>query len=123
MSIFGKGTIKIREDALSVAEMAALSSVGYFVGRNNKEHIDDILEWYSVLQLAGDSDFEKMFDEGLHKLVDMISDNPFIQLQLMNVLKLIEIDVDNPLEGFDLGRYQNIVNNFMAGITAASMEV
>lgn len=120
MSIFKKGRLEVKKSPISVLQMSALSTVGYLIGKKHGGYINDILEWYSVFKTASDNDtIYTLYNEGMERLAGLITDDPFLSLQVKNALSLFELDFTIPSPDVDLGKYQVAVDAFITGVYAA----
>ncbi len=119
MSFF-KTKIKIDEEALSIIEMTALTTLGYLVGKNNRDYIDDMESWYALFQGTGELiDVQETYKHGLHRLIEDLTDDKFLQLQIENTMSLLKIDIEGPQIPEELKRYRKIVDSFMSGVKTA----
>ena len=110
------------EATISVIQKSATSTVGYLVAKNNKEYIPDLLEWYSTFNnLEEFVDIQTEYTNGIEKLSELISDDPYLQLQIKNVMSVLEINVEGPAIPEDLGKYKAVVDSFMLGVMAVQI--
>ena len=108
------------EQSTTVLEKTAASTCGYLIAKNNKKYIPAMLTYYSQMQEATTLDgYQTAFKLGMAKLSQMISTDPFLQLQVQNLLSMVQINVDGPQLEIDLSRYKAITDSFMAGVQAA----
>lgn len=112
--------VQISEDATTVLQKSAISTVGYLIAKNNPSHVDDMLAWYNIFQGQTNlADVQAVYKDGINKLSAMISNDPYLQLQVRNAMSLLEISVDGPQTDLGIGKYKEVVDSFMAGVVAA----
>ena len=119
MSFF-KTKIKINEEALDVLEMITLSSIGNLVANKHPDWIDDMESWYALFQ--GEEDLEKfqdMYKHAIHALIEKVTDDELLQLQIKNIMALLKIDFEGPDLPELMTRYRKIVDAFMSGVKSA----
>ena len=106
----------------TVLEKTAASTCGYLIAKNNQKYIPAMLQYYSQMQEATTlNGYQEAFKLGMAKLTQMISSDPFLQLQMQNLLSMVQINVDGPPLEVDLSRYKTIADAFMAGVQAAQV--
>jgi len=124
MGIFKKGKLEIAEPdkILDFFQMSVLSTAGYLIAKNNQDHIEDILKWYDIFKgTEGLFNIQEIFEDGTSRLATMISDDPFLQLQVRNAMTLVKISVEGPTVELDIGKYKEVVDSFMSGVMAGKM--
>ena len=110
------------EATISVIQKSATSTVGYLVAKNNPKYIPDLLEWYGVFNnLEEFGDIQQAYMGGINKLSKLISDDPYLQLQIKNVMMMLEISVEGPTVPEDLDKYKAVVDSFMLGVMAVQI--
>ena len=126
--VFGCAGFEVKidkENAATVLQKSATSTVGYLIAKNNRKYIGEILDWYyqfKNFQKLGD--IQTAFRDGKAKLASLISDDPFLQLQIQNAMSLLELSGDGPQVPSEIERYIDAVDWFMLGVLAAqSMEI
>jgi len=98
--------------------------VGYLIVKNNPQFRDPMVEWYQVFKGANTLiAVQSMFQEGIAKLSQSVSHDPFLTLQIQNAISLLEISVEGPATELDIGRYQGIVDAFMMGVMAVPYKI
>ena len=114
-----------KEAASTVLQQSATSTVGYLIAKNNRTYIPQILDWYYQFKTYKEiGDIQDAFQEGRVKLSRLISDDPFLQLQIQNAMTLLKISGDGPQLPSEIDRYIEAVDWFMLGVMAAqTMEV
>ena len=109
-------------DVITVLQASAVSTTGYLIAKNNVEHINSIMNWYSYYKTNKELvDVQTAFQDGMVKLSELISDDPFLQLQVRNSLNLLEVRYDGPQIETEISRYNAVVDNFMAGVIAGQL--
>lgn len=112
-------SIKPDADGLTVLQKSAVSTVGYLIAKNNPEYIPDLLKWYAVFQdLDEFVDIQIEYQNGMQKLTALISDDPFLQMQIRNCMSMLKITVEGPVIPEDLEKYSVVVDYFMMGVMA-----
>lgn len=115
-------SIKPTNEVISVLQASAISTVGYLISKNNPRYTDSILNWYSFFKSEnGLVEIQAAFQDGMNKLSELISDDPYLQLQVRNAMNLLEIRYDGPQTDLEIGKYQAIVDSFMSGILAGKL--
>ena len=119
--LFACGTVgvQLNENATSVLQNSATSTVGYLIVKNNPQFRDPMVEWYQAFKGVNDlATVQTMFQEGIAKLSQSVSNDPFLTLQIQNAISLLEISVEGPATELDIGKYQDTVDAFMMGVMA-----
>jgi len=116
MSIF-KNKIKVHEEALAVAEILLLTTLGHYVAKNNLDWIDDMESWYGGFQkLAETNDVSEAFRHAMHTLTEKFIDDEFVQLQVETLIGMLEINATGPVLPEEVLKYRKIVDSFMSGV-------
>lgn len=116
MSFF-KDKIKVHEEALDVAQILLLTTLGHYVGKNNADWIDDMESWYAGFQkLIEMPDVNEAFQHAMHTLIEKCIDDEFVQLQVETLVRLLEINLAGPVVPEEILKYKKIVDSFMAGV-------
>lgn len=111
--------VKLADNATTILQDSAISTVGYLIVKNNPKFREPMVEWYQAFKDVQDlTIIQTMFKEGLAKLSQSVSHDPFLTMQIQNAINLLEINVEGPQTELDLGRYQKIVDAFMMGVVA-----
>jgi len=111
--------VQISDNATTVLQNSATSTVGYLIVKNNPQFRDPMVEWYQVFKGANTLiSVQSMFQEGIAKLSQSVSHDPFLTLQIQNAITLLEINVEGPQTELDIGKYQAVVDAFMMGVMA-----
>lgn len=114
--------VKMSDEVITVLQVSATSTVGYLIAKNNPTYVDEMLLWYNSFNTETELiDVQAMFKEGIAKLSILISDDPYLQLQVQNAMTLLEISVNGPQVEEDLGKYKVVVDSFMSGVLAGKM--
>ena len=112
--------LKLSDNATTVLQDSAISTVGYLIVKNNPKFKQPIQDWYVTFQGASTlPTIQTMFKEGLNKLASSVSDDPYLTMQIQNAMQLLEINVDGPQVEADIAKYQGYVQAFMMGVLAA----
>ena len=118
MACAGVG-VKLTDNATTVLQNSATSTVGYLIVKNNPQFRDPMITWYQTFKGVNDlSSVQAMFKEGIAKLSQSVSHDPFLILQIQNAISLLEISVEGPATELDIGKYQETVDAFMMGVMA-----
>jgi len=109
--------INLANNATTVLQNSATSTVGYLIVKNNPKFRDPMVQWYQTFKTVKDlTSIQTMFKEGIAKLSQSVSSDPFLTLQIQNAISLLEINVEGPQTELDIGKYQGIVDAFMMGV-------
>jgi len=110
-------SVGISNNANTVLQNSAISTVGYLIVKNNPQFRNPMAEWYLAFQGVNDlGTVQTMFQDGITKLSQSVSHDPFLTMQIQNALSLLEINVKGPQIELDIGKYQGIVDAFMMGV-------
>jgi len=111
--------VQISDNATTILQNSATSTVGYLIVKNNPQFRDPMVEWYQVFKEADSLiSIQSMFQEGIEKLSQSVSHDPFLTLQIQNAISLLEINIEGPQTELDIGKYQAVVDAFMMGVMA-----
>ena len=111
--------VQISDNATTVLQNSAISTTGYLIVKNNPQFRDPMVEWYQVFKGADSLvSVQSMFQEGIAKLSQSVSHDPFLTLQIQNAITLLEINVEGPQTELDIDKYQGVVDAFMMGVMA-----
>ena len=104
----------------SVADIAT-PTVGYLIAKNNPEHIQTIVDYGDKLLGEADPvDFKAKLDEGRKLLLNMLTKDKFLTLQINKLLPKIEIESAAVPTPKWMARVKPIVRDFIDGVQAAS---
>ena len=118
LSCAGVG-VQLSDNATTILQNSATSTVGYLIVKNNPQFRDPMTEWYMAFKGVQDlATVQSMFQEGIAKLSQSVSHDPFLTLQIQNAISLLEINVEGPATELDIGKYQKVVESFMLGVLA-----
>jgi len=95
------------------------STVGYLIAKNKPELAGDMIKWYDEFINISDNDFKVGYQDGISKLIAMVTDDPFLSFQLQNAMNLIGISISGPMIPGEIEQYRYIVDAFMIGVSAA----
>jgi len=116
--------INLANNATTVLQNSATSTVGYLIVKNNPKFRDPMVQWYQTFKTVKDlTSIQTMFKEGIAKLSQSVSSDPFLTLQIQNAISLLEINIEGPQTELDIGKYQGIVDAFMMGVLATSYNI
>ena len=111
--------VKLSDQAGTVLQDSATMTVGYLIVKNNPKFRDPMVQWYQAFKGVNDlANVQAMFKEGLAKLSQSVSHDPFLTMQIQNAMNLLEINFEGPQTELDIGKYKNIVDSFMLGVVA-----
>jgi len=123
LSCAGVG-VQLSDNATTILQNSATSTVGYLIVKNNPQFRDPITQWYLLFREADDlMTVQTMFKDGVEKLAKSVSDDPFLSMQIASAMTLLEINFDGPQIELDIGRYQGVVDAFMMGVMAVPYNV
>ena len=118
LSCAGVG-VQLSDNATTILQNSATSTVGYLIVKKNPQFRDPMTEWYMAFKGVQDlATVQSMFQEGIAKLSQSVSHDPFLTLQIQNAISLLEINVEGPATELDIGKYQKVVESFMLGVLA-----
>ena len=116
MSIF-KNKIEVHEEALDVAEILLLTTLGHYAAKKKPEWIDDMESWYGGFQkLSETNDVNEAFRHAMHVLTGKFIDDEFVQLQVETLIGMLKINATGPVLPEEVLKYRKIVDSFMAGV-------
>ena len=116
--------VQLNDNATTVLQNSATSTVGYLIVKNNPQFRDPITQWYLLFREADDLlTVQTMFKDGVEKLAKSVSGDPFLSMQIASAMTLLEINFDGPQIELDIGKYQGIVDAFMMGVMAVPYNV
>ena len=116
--------VQLSDNATTVLQNSATSTVGYLIVKNNPQFRDPITQWYMLFKEADDlMTVQTMFRDGINKLAKSVSNDPFLSMQIANAMTLLEINFDGPQIELDIGRYQGVVDAFMMGVMAVPYNI
>ena len=121
MMFIGCATVSIKpnDEVLTVLQKSAVSTVGYLIAKNKPDRLYDILAWYSLFQNASEFvDIQAEYQNGIQKLSELISDDPFLQMQIKNAMDMLKISFEGPQLPDELTKYSQVVDYFMIGVSA-----
>ena len=123
LSCAGVG-VQLSDNATTILQNSATSTVGYLIVKNNPQFRDPMTEWYMAFKGVQDlATVQSMFQEGIAKLSQSVSHDPFLTLQIQNAITLLEINVEGPQTELDIGKYQAVVDAFMMGVMAVPYNI
>jgi hypothetical protein len=124
----GCAGISIKKDTTTeVATDIAASTIGYYVGKNNPERIDHWNGWIDMLLEFGQGDTVLSFEELLGHGFDLVVGEPFLEMQLKKLIRLLEFPELQPpdlpfLTGDYVAMVKIVLTGFREGLMAAKAE-
>ena len=80
LSCAGVG-VQLSDNATTILQNSATSTVGYLIVKNNPQFRDPMTEWYMAFKGVQDlATVQSMFQEGIAKLSQSVSHDPFLTL-------------------------------------------
>ena len=114
-------SIKPDDKILTTLQMSSISTTGYLIAKNNPDYIPGFMDWYSdFLALEELASIQDKYKAGISELSKLMTDDPFLQMQIKNAMNMLEIAVEGPTCLDELDRYREIVDYFMLGVASAS---
>lgn len=111
--------LKISDQADQVIKDGVISTVSYLIIKNNPKFRDPLIKWYEEFLALKDFDnLKSKFKDGIEKLSQSVSHDPYLTMQIQRAMGLIEISPEGPATELDLGKYQHVVDVFMEGVIA-----
>lgn len=110
-------SISPQADVLTALQKSAISTVGYLVAENNPDYIPEFKAWYENWQ--GLTDFNEQqikYQAGAQKLADIISGDPFLQMQIKNAMSMLDISFEGPQVPGEMETYLHVIDYFMVGV-------
>ena len=107
-----------QEDGNKELQTTIASSVGYLIAKNKPELSNDMIKWYDSFIMVSDSDFQPGYQDGIAKLIAMVTDDPFLSFQIQNAMGLLGISALGPKVPDEVEQYRYIVDAFMIGVAA-----
>ena len=115
MSFFKK--IHKNDEALELVEIMTLSTLGHLVAKKNPDWIDDMESWDGLFQNAGGfTKLQELYKHAMHTLIEKVTDDPFLQVQIENAMTLLGLEMMMPDLPEIAPRYRKIVDAFMTGV-------
>jgi len=121
---FGCSNLKVNvtPDTKTVLQKVAISTTGYLIAKNNQKYIPEFVKWHNAFNLLVDqADIQIAFRDGVAQLSTLISDDPYLQLQVRNAMTMLEINMDGPALPEEVAPYKAAVDSFMEGVIVAGM--
>jgi len=116
--------IKLADNAGSVLQTAGISSVGYLIIKNNPQFRDPIVDWYKMFNQVDElGSIKLMFQNGVAKLTQAVSHDPFLTMQIQSAMSMLEISVDGPETEFDISKYRRVVDAFLLGVLSVPINL
>lgn len=124
LTIITCGSIQLREDTKPVLVDIAASTAGYLLGKESPELINPLSKWadkLNTIKLGKEIEFNNLIEIGFM----YVDEDPFLELQLNNVLKLFMIDVDltGSLTEETILLMNQALKGFKEGLEAARLEL
>jgi len=114
--------LKLSDNAITVLQSSATSTVGYYIAKNNPEKMRQVLTWHATFKALNElSSIQEMWKDGMLDLQEMVKADPFVKLKLKEAMSLLEISADGPVSEINIGKYQAVVDSFMAGVMAFNL--
>ena len=114
--------IDVDKDVTTGLQKVALSTTGYMIAKNNQKYIPEFVKWYNAFNLLIEQeDIQVAFQDGVAQLSTLISDDPYLQLQVKNAMSMLSISVDGPSLSEEVELYKQAVDSFMEGVIVAGM--
>jgi len=109
-------------DGITMLQKSAVSTIGYLVADSKQEYIPDLLKWYAVFNSTDDFiDVQQVFKAGTDRLMALLDDHPYLQLQIRNAMDMLNISINGPVIPADLSKYRKVVDLFMSGVNAVQV--
>jgi len=116
--------IKLADNAGGVLQTAGISSVGYLIIKNNPQFRDPIVDWYKMFNQVDElGSIKLMFQNGVAKLTQAVSHDPFLTMQIQSAMSMLEISVDGPETEFDISKYRRVVDAFLLGVLSVPINL
>ena len=113
--------IKVKDEPITLLQKSAISSIGYLIAKNNPEDIPAMVEWYDKYRkLDALVDINVEFQKGVDSLAKMVTDDPFLYMQLSNCMDMLEISYVGPQLPEEIEKYGYVVDYFMLGVRSYS---
>jgi len=113
----GCAGVSIKKDATTetAADISA-STIGYYVGRNNVDKIPQWNAWLDEITALDQGDTVLSYESLLVKGFDLVVDEPFLEMQLKKLVRLLEFPKLQPPDlPFLTGDYMAMVKIVLAG--------
>ena len=119
-------SIKKDQTTETVADIAA-GTIGYYVGKNNVDLIPEWNKWLDKILALQQGDTVFSYEELLKKGFALVTDEPYLEMQLNKLIRLLEFPELQPPElPFLTGDYIEMVKvvlgGFRDGLEAALKE-
>jgi len=119
--------LKSGSQTQQVAIDVTASTIGYYVGKNNLSHVPLWNKWINSLLELEQGDTVLSYENLLAKGFDLVVDEPFLEMQLKKLIRLLEFpELQPPNMPFLTGPYMEMVRlvlgGFQEGLEAAQAE-
>jgi hypothetical protein len=112
-------SLKPQAEILTELQKTAVSTVGYLVIKNNPDYVPKFKSWYENWKTTTEFELQQAgYQAGIQKLSELISKDPFLQLQMKNALAMMDITFEGPQVPGDIEQYNQVIDCFMLGVSA-----
>ena len=118
------GNVQMNEDTTSVVLDTTPVTIGYLIGKENPEQIDQWIDWGEKL-LAIEPGFGiQSYEELLALGIELTINDPFLELQMNKLMALLEfpdLPVDTQfLDSSQVTKIRIVIKGFLDGLLVAS---
>jgi len=122
--LIGCGSVQTSNEQSEVAIDIAASTIGYLVGKNNPDKINQWIEWGNVILKIEPGFLVDSFEEFLAIGIEMSTDDEFLKMQFVKLIRLLDFPALQPpdlsvLQSAYVDRIKIIISGFLDGLQAA----
>jgi len=122
--LIGCGSAQLSNEQSEVAIDIAASTIGYLVGKNNPDKINQWIEWGDKLLKIEAGLSVDSYEELLAIGIEMSTDDEFLKMELEKLIRLLDFPDLQPPESLALleryvERVKLIIKGFLDGLYAA----
>lgn len=125
--LIGCAGVSLKSDTTQIAADVSASTIGYLVGQNNPEKISEWNTWLNKLLSLESGDAVISYEKLLAKGFDFVIDEPFLEMQLNKLIRLLEFPELQPpplpfLKAEYIEMVKIVLGGFKDGLQAALAE-
>jgi len=122
--LIGCGSVQQPNETEEIAIDIAASTIGYLVGKNNPDNINQWIEWGDKLLKIEAGLPVDSYEELLAIGIEMSTDDEFLKMQFVKLIRLLDFPALQPpnlsvLQSAYVDRIKIIISGFLDGLQAA----
>jgi len=100
-------------------QKSAVSTVGFLIAKNNPDYVPKFKSWHEKWNTITEFNMQQIeYQVGIQKLAEIISKDPFLQMQMKNAMSMLDVTFEGPQVPGDIDRYKQVIDYFMIGVSA-----